>query len=133
MENAEFKIKLENWAREVVDYCNKTAIRTDIDKTFYAFQKLVLPFREESRELLVIGINPHGSWTFEDQWNKPIWKLEGKRMTTKGLLMGNPYFTTSQEWDIFKLSKLTSVKSILDKTRSAFRKYVFMPLGIIFR
>lgn len=119
--------KLKVWAEEVVNYCNLKAL--EINKTYYAFQKSVLPVKEKNRELLIIGLNPGGNFDFIGQYNNQKWKsdgrFDGKKMTVKGLLMGNPFFENYQKWDIANLSKLESVKSILDSDSYYFMNYIF--------
>jgi len=125
----ELQEKLKIWADEVVKYCNKTAIREDVNKTFYAFQKSVLPIKEENRELLILGLNPGGSYDFASQYTNSIWqaneRFNEKEMTSKGLLLGNPCFTNYQKWDISKLSMLECVKSILDTGNYYFMNFIY--------
>jgi uracil-DNA glycosylase len=121
----ELQKDLEKWAEKAVKYCNKTAIRDDVNKAFYAFQKPVLPFKEANRELLVIGLNPGENYNFQAQYDNPIWEFKLKEMSLERFLKGNPCWKSYHTWNIANLDKIKSIKSILDADNYYFMNFIY--------
>lgn len=119
----EIQKEIEKWAEKAVKYCNKTAIR--VDKTFYAFQKPILPFKEGNRELLIIGLNPGGNYNFEAQYGNRNWEFQQKEMSSERFLKGNPEWKSYHTWNIANLDKIKSIKSILDADNYYFMNFIY--------
>jgi hypothetical protein len=67
--------------------------------TFYAFQSAP----KENPDLLILGINPAGEYTYSDLYNNPAWGLTiEKQMTADVLLKENPFFHNHETWTIWK-------------------------------
>ncbi|MDR3705821.1 MAG: hypothetical protein P4L28_07960 [Paludibacteraceae bacterium] len=98
MEN-EFNVKLIKWAEEAANYCHSVATDPDsskrIDKTFYVFQSEPV----ESPEVLILGINPHGNYSYADQYNNPLWRAEKQKITAEVFRHANPTWENRDSWN----------------------------------
>lgn len=122
----DFNEKLTEWSNKVVNYCHEIAINPnyDMDLTFYAFQSTP----KENPELLILGINPKGEFTYADLYSNPIWGLaDSKRMTSEVFVQENPFFHKHHTWVLWKnLSKSflnSSMNTIL--TDSMYMNFVY--------
>jgi hypothetical protein len=100
-----FNTNIKEWGEKVVSYCQEVATNSnyDMDLSFYAFQS---PPKEKP-DLLILGINPAGEYTYSDLYNYPAWGLTvEKQMTAEVFVKSNPFFHNHETWALWKnLSK----------------------------
>lgn len=92
-----FEEQLKKWSIKVVTYCHNVATNPEygMDLTFYSFQSIP----KKNPELLILGINPAGEYSYADQFNNPAWGLTvEKQMTVDVFIKGNPFFYNHDSW-----------------------------------
>jgi len=97
----DFKKNLNEWSIKVVDYCHSVATDSEykMDLTFYAFQSIP----KENPDLLLLGINPAGEFSYADLFSNPIWGLvDEKRMTAEVFSKANPVFHEHKKWVLWR-------------------------------
>ena len=110
-----FENKLEEWARNTVDFCHTVATdkNQDFDLSFYAFQNKPI----ENPEILFLGINPGGeAFPYSSQYENPIWDLtDDKKMTPDRFVKENPMIEEMKDWKMWKNLEYTFRKDSLQK------------------
>jgi hypothetical protein len=108
-----FEEKLKKWAEFTVEYCNEIA--ENKNRTYYVFQSE--PRYEP--DVLILGLNPGGNFTFESQIEKEGWGLKQHgKMISEILIHQNPWYfggkeeKKEKEWNILRnLNKTINVHS----------------------
>jgi hypothetical protein len=96
-----------------------------IDRTFYAFQSEP----KESPQVLVLGLNPHGTYNYAGQYENNDWKIPNG-MTPDVFVHQNPCIGGKDSWNIIKKMKVTT--SVCKDLDEAFSDSNMMYMNILY-
>ncbi|TDS13899.1 uracil-DNA glycosylase family protein [Sphingobacterium paludis] len=114
--------QLKNWADKVIDTI--TPFAEKLNRDFYPLQS---PIKKDV-DILFIGLNPGGGYTYSCQKDNPSWEFRNGRMTVERLLKGNPTFSKGLEsWPLFRgLKQIPYINDILQKDNYAYTNYYYI-------
>lgn len=113
--------KINNWASEIIEYCNPIAKEENLE--YYSLQS---PINLLSSDILIIGVNPRSSGNHFSQSENKKWEFQNGRMTKERLLAGNPYFLNDKTWRFFNnLKQIDFLKSIIEKGNYTYMNYFY--------
>ena len=116
--------ELKIWAKKVIDTITPFAEHENVNKDFYPLQS---PIKTDV-EVLFIGLNPGGGYTYTKQKENPRWGFENGRMTANKLLQGNPEFENAfNNWPLFRgLKQIPSINNVLNNDNYLFANYYYL-------
>lgn len=129
-----FDAKLQEWAKETVDYCLSIATAEDsnrkINRAFYAFQSKPI----KNPEVLILAINPAGDAYYigDEKWKgqceNEIWNIPNG-MTPKRFIQENPNWNEHETWrlwqGLFGIFKSGEINYFLDKDKFMYMNVLY--------
>ncbi|KGE14241.1 hypothetical protein [Sphingobacterium deserti] len=114
--------KIENWAAKVIDTITPHAEK--LNRDFYPLQSPIKKYVD----VLFIGLNPGGGYTYASQKTNLSWEFRNGRMTVERLLKGNPDFSSALEsWSLFRgLKQIPYIHKVLQKDNYAYTNYYYI-------
>jgi hypothetical protein len=117
------KEEFDKWADKACRYCYDKAISGEVNLNFYAFQSE--PLIEKQPELLILGLNPHGSDPYWDGKFIPPYEEAIERFSK-----GNPHYGEKDSWNLWQgLKRVFQKGDIADMLQD---DYPYMYMNVLY-
>jgi hypothetical protein len=111
--------EFDKWADKACRFCYDKAISNEINLNFYAFQSE--PLIDKQPELLILGLNPHGS---DDYWNGKF--IPPYEEAIACFSKGNPWFKEKDQWKLWQGLKRVFQKGNIEHMLQDDYSYLYM-------